>query len=97
MATGRAAITFNPATVSGLTKMFHGLGGTDNITNFRIIPEGKAPIRFGGCWLSNLQENLGFKAPGRTIKITGERKDPWHSHKMENFISYFKKIYDNER
>lgn len=62
MATGRAAITFNPAAVSGLTKLVGGLNKDPNVVNYRAIGAkiGIGNIRLGGNMLNNLQEKIGL-------------------------------------
>ena len=62
MATGRAAITFNPAAVSGLTKQFEGLNKTPDVVNYRAIgiKIGFGNIRIGGDILNNLQARMNF-------------------------------------
>lgn len=71
MATGRAAITFNPAAVSELTKQFEGLNKTPDVVNYRAIGTkiGIGNIRIGGDILNNLQEKIGLSLPGKTIGI----------------------------
>lgn len=71
MATGRAAITFNPAVVSGLTKLRHSLGDASKITNYRAVGNktGIGNIYLGGDVLNNLQEKIGLKLPGVTIPV----------------------------
>ena len=71
MATGRAAITFNPAAVSGLTKQLEGLNKVPNVVNYRAIGSkiGIGNIRLGGDMLNNLQEKIGLSLPGKTIGI----------------------------
>ena len=71
MATGRAAITFNPASVSGLTKQFEGLNKTPDVVNYRAIGTkiGIGNIRIGGDMLNNIQEKIGLSLPGKTIGI----------------------------
>lgn len=71
MATGRAAITFNPAAVSGLTKWLEGLYKVPNVVNYRAIGTkiGVGNIRIGGDILNNLQKKIGLSIPGKTIGI----------------------------
>lgn len=71
IATGRAAITINPAAVSGLTKLFEGLNKVPNVVNYRAIGTkiGIGIIRIGGDILNNLQEKIGLSLPGKTIGI----------------------------
>lgn len=71
MATGRAAITFNPAAVSELTKQLEGLNKVPNVVNYRAIglKIGIGNIRFGGDMLNNVQEKIGLYLPGKTIGI----------------------------
>ncbi len=71
MATGRAAITFNPAAVSRLTKQFEGLNKTPDVVNYRAIGTkiGIGNIRIGRDILNNLQEKIGLSLPGKTIGI----------------------------
>ncbi|MDE5786511.1 MAG: hypothetical protein K2H98_08280 [Duncaniella sp.] len=90
MATGREAITFNPAAVSPLTKLFHGLGDASQVTNYRAIPPGTAKIRIGGCFINNLQNNIGMRAPGNTINITLDHHNPYTAHQMKHFVNHFK-------
>ncbi|WP_301425459.1 hypothetical protein [Bacteroides caecimuris] len=91
MATGRAAITFNPASVSYLTSKFHNLGNADNVTNYRLVAPGNGSIRFGGCFISNLQNNLFMKPPGKTINIPAPNNNPITAHGIKNFVNYFRK------
>ena len=78
MATGRAAITFNRASVSERT--------IQNVTDYQII--GKKAlwglIRIGGDPVSNLQNNLGIGANGRRILI--ESNDYLLHHSIDNFV-----------
>ena len=71
MATGRSAITFNPAAVSGLTKLKEGLNNAPNVVNYRAIGTriGIGSVRIGGDVLNNLQEKIGLSLPGKTIEI----------------------------
>lgn len=90
MATGRAAITFNPAAVSPFTSIFNHLGNPSNIINYRTVPKGNGFIRLGGCFVNNLQNNLGMRAPGTTINIPVESNNPFTSHQIKCFIDYFR-------
>jgi len=71
MATGRAAITFNPAAVSWLTKQLAGLNEVPDVVNYRAIGSkiGIGNIRVGGDMLNNFQEKIGLSLPGTTIGI----------------------------
>lgn len=71
MATGRAAITFNPAAVSGLTKLSEGLNKNPDVVNYRAVGMdiGIGNIRIGGDMLNNIQEKVGLSLPGKTIEI----------------------------
>lgn len=71
MATGRAAITFNPAAVSWLTKQIEGLNKVPNVVNYRAVGSkiGIGNIRLGGDMVNNFQEKLGLHLPGKTIGI----------------------------
>lgn len=70
MATGRAAITFNSAAVSGLTKLTGKLDATPNVVNYRAIGKNIGwGIRIGGDMLNNVQEKVGLKLPGKTIDV----------------------------
>ena len=86
MATGRAAITFNRASVSERTKSINKLGTIQNVTDYQII--GKKAlwglIRIGGDPVSNLQNNLGIGANGRRILI--ESNDYLLHHSIDNFV-----------
>lgn len=89
MATGRKAITFNPAHVSPKTKKAHNLGSDKNIINYRIVPAGNAKYSIGGDGLNNFMENLGSKAPGKTIQIKIPIINPIKAHDIHNFVNYF--------
>lgn len=82
MATGRAAITFNPATVSPYTRLFKGLGSANKIVNYIATGKkiGVGSIKIGGDMLNNLQYNIGMPPPGETIYINVGAK-PTHSIK----------------
>lgn len=87
MATGRAAITFNPAAVSGLTKQFEGLNKTPDVVNYRAIgiKIGFGNIRIGGDILNNLQEKIGLSLPGKTIGIPTGIKP---THTIDDFLKH---------
>ncbi len=91
MATGRAAITFNPAAVSPLTKFFNDLGKASNVTNYRTVPSGNGIIKFGGCFVNNFQNNIGMRAPGKTINVPIDGHNPYSAHRIINFVEFFKK------
>ena len=82
MATGRAAITFNPAAISPYTRIIQGLGSAKDVVNYIAIGKkiGVTPFRFGGDMLNNLQYNIGMPPPGETIYINVGAK-PTHSIK----------------
>ena len=87
MATGRAAITFNPAAGSILTRQFERLNKTSNVVNYRAIGAkiGIGNIRFGGDILNNVQEKIGLPLPGKTIGIpTGIVP----THTIDNFLKH---------
>lgn len=87
MATGRAAITFNPAAVSGLTKQFEGLNKSPDVVNYRAIGTkiGIGNVRIGGDMLNNLQEKIGLSLPGKTIGVpTGIIP----THTINDFLKY---------
>ena len=87
MATGRAAITFNPAAVSGLTKQFEGLNKSPDVVNYRAIGTkiGIGNVRIGGDMLNNLQEKRGRSLPGKTIGVpTGIIP----THTINDFLKY---------
>ena len=87
MTTGRAAITFNSAAVSWLTKIFGGLNITPNVVNYRAIggKVGVGKLRFGGDMLNNLQEKVGLTLPGKTIGIPMGLKP---THTIYDFLKY---------
>ena len=87
MATGRAATTFNPAAVSGLTKQFEGLNKSPDVVNYRAIGTkiGIGNVRIGGDMLNNLQEKIGLSLPGKTIGVaTGIIP----THTINDFLKY---------
>ena len=86
MATGRSVITFNPASVSPFTILFHQLFSYSYIVNYRTTGELLlgSNIRFGGDPLNNFQDNIGIHAQGKTIPIYIGRKI---SHGIEAFLS----------
>ncbi|MGN0228783.1 MAG: hypothetical protein ACI4BH_03140 [Muribaculaceae bacterium] len=87
MATGRAAITFNPAAVSGLTKRFERLNKTSDVVNYRAVGTkiGIGKIRIGGDMLNNFQEKIGLFLSGKTIGIpTGLMP----THTIDDFLNH---------
>lgn len=92
MATGRAAVTFNPAAVSPLTKLVHGLGDAVNVTNYRTIGvQTSIPgLRVGGCVVNNIQDNLGMSAPGTTYTLPIGLKNPFKAHSIDPIVDYLK-------
>ncbi|MBD5191429.1 MAG: hypothetical protein HDS88_00910 [Bacteroidales bacterium] len=87
MATGCAAICFNPATVSPLTKLFKSLDSSNaNITNYiTVSPNSK----WGGCIVNKIQDALKFSAPGTRINIPVSTKDPLKAHEIRVIVDYF--------
>lgn len=98
MATGRAAMTFNPAALSNYTIQNQHLNNNkNNITNYRIIPSnvfsiGNFNYGIGGCFISNLQDKFDLIPPGVTIKVQipyhniFEVLNPLYGHSIERFI-----------
>lgn len=89
MATGRLAVTFNPATVSQKTIDNLSLN-KDKARIFNYITVGvpvspNSPMRIGGDPLFNLQTNLGFTPYGHNIKIPTDSRG-W-SHGINNFMN----------
>ena len=64
-------------------------GGARYITNYRVVPEGTGRIRYGGCPVNNLQDNLGMRAPGKTINIPASTLNPIEAHKLKTIVEYF--------
>ena len=93
MATGDAAITFNPASVSQLTQFFSKLGSAKNVVNYRTVgPSIKGTnIRLGGDPLNNIQDNIGLSTPGRTYIIPMQFSDPLTSHGIMNIVDLLSK------
>ncbi len=87
LATGRAAITFNPAAVSPLTKLLQNLSNPSSITNYRAVPTNGI---IGGCFINNLQDNCGMSAPGTTINIPLPIVNPFSAHSIRHMVNYFK-------
>lgn len=85
MATGRAAITFNPAAVSLCTKISNSLlfKSTDNIVNYKTTGE-KFGINFNGDIVHYMQKCIGLNAQGQTINIPMNGFPP---HGIKNFLN----------
>ncbi|MGM9865710.1 MAG: hypothetical protein ACI30P_05480 [Muribaculaceae bacterium] len=89
MATGKLAITFNPATVSTATISKHGLGKADKVFNYITIgkrPSSKLSLHVGGDPLNNIQSNFGIEAPGNSIYLYT------NSYKLSHSIDWFQKL-----
>ena len=88
MATGRAAITFNPAAVSNSTRLYNLLGSSRQIENYRSVwwKSGMLKLGFGGDPLNILQDRFKMKAPGRTHLVPIGLKKPLASHSIESII-----------
>ena len=65
MATGRAAITFNPAVVSSATRLRYGLSNPGNITNYFSSTEKIGGQYFVRDYVTMLQGIIGLSAPGK--------------------------------
>lgn len=96
MATGRKAITFNPASVSLCTKLRFNLSSAQNITNYRTVGYYwksdlfHSEIIIGGDPLNNIQDNLGLHAPGNTKYIIIGIMNPLKSHSINTIIDNLK-------
>ena len=96
MATGRKAITFNPASVSLCTKLRFNLSSAQNITNYRTVGYYwksdlfHSEIIIGGDPLNNIQDNLGLHAPGNTKYIKIGIMNPLKSHSINTIIDNLK-------
>jgi len=89
MATGRAAITFNPAAVSCLTSLFNGLGKASKVINYRTVGYTikSLGLKIGGDPVNNFQENMGLRIPGRIINVPIGIKNPYSSHSIYQFLN----------
>lgn len=94
MATGRAAITFNPAAVSPLTKLYNNLGPASNVTNYRTsgVNVGLGNLEIGGCFVNNLQDNLGMNAPGTTYSLPIGNRNAFTSHGIDGIVDYLRSL-----
>ncbi len=97
MATGRAAITFNPAAVSELTKKANKLNITSNVVNYIAVGKDfsvsirvglfvkvKKHIRIGGDVVNNAQSNVGLALPGKKIEVKTGIKP---THTIKDFLN----------
>jgi RHS repeat-associated protein len=86
MATGRSAITFNPASISKITSLLYNLGGAFGVTNYRTVGQriGNTNLRYGGDPINNIQDNLGIGASGYTIPIYTK----YVSHSINEFFKH---------
>ncbi len=84
MATGWAAITFNPAVVSMMTRLFYGLKSNGNITNY-ITGYSFLGFSFIRDPITILQREIGLYAPGVTkvLPMTFQL-----SHTIDRFVNY---------
>ena len=90
MATGKAAITFNPASVSIPTRLLLMLGKSNNIENY-IASGLKIPIMqtiIGGDPLYYLQSKIGMLPPGKNIYVPIGFKMPLKSHDILEMIMH---------
>lgn len=93
LATERRAITFNAAGVSPLTSLCLGLGSrSDLITNYVTtgVSIGSSGFYIGGCGVTNLQDKVGLRAPGRRIEIPLGLPNPFKSHSINQIVNYLK-------
>lgn len=91
MATGRAAITFNPTSVSKFTKIFNNLSTSNKIVNYRTSGVKFGDVYVGGDPVNNLQDNLYMRAPGSTVMLPIGIKNPLDSHSIATIVKYLKK------
>lgn len=70
MATGRAAITFNPAAVSKATQFIHGLSNSGNIVNYISSTPKVLGIQITVDYITNFQNRMGIFAPGRNEPVS---------------------------
>ena len=85
MALGHRAITFNAAAVSPLSKFRYGLSDDSQITNYVIIGRNGSFFK-GGDPLTNIQDAIGLKAPGKRISIPIQSSD-W-VHTINEFLKH---------
>ena len=83
MATGKKAITYNPAAISRASRFFHGLTGDSRIENYISVGTTfmgtviiKDPITF-------IQNRFGINAPGRNYYIPVGLQWAWNYHSIE--------------
>ncbi len=88
MATGRKAITFNPAAVSFMTRWLENLPGTSNVINYISIAGFSETGNINGIDpLTNWQNKFFMNTPGQHIYIlVGVEK----SHKIAPIIYWLK-------
>ena len=88
MATGRAAITFNPAAVSNSTRLYNHLGSSRQIENYRSVwwKSDVLKLGWGGDPLNILQDYFKMRAPGKTYLIPINIQNPIKSHGIEILI-----------
>ena len=92
MATGRNAITFNPAALSSFTKARLGLKEHSKITNYRAIAPGEGNKRIGGDFVNNAQDKVGMRAPGETIPIIIPTRNSFEAHRIKHMINALKPL-----
>lgn len=69
MATGRDAITFNPAVVSGLTSLIYGLGEGGNIDNYISSTPKVLGISITVDYVTNIQRSCFMYPKGNIIHV----------------------------
>ena len=88
MKTGRAAITYNAASVTDFTKATLNLWRKGDITN--VVAAGSTKLfgyTVGGDPLTNFQDNIGGPADGKRISIPIGFMDPITSHKIKTLVN----------
>ena len=85
MATGKLAITFNPAGVSALTSRYLRLGNADNVYNYITVGklQNGSSKYVGGDPLNNLQSKASLSPPGKRINVYT------NSNKLSHGIDWF--------
>lgn len=86
MATGRSAITFNPAALSPVTRLFNGISHNGDIVNYISSTPSVLGMNITVDFITRIQNCIGLYAPGKNIQIPIGYLP---SHSIDAIVNFF--------
>ena len=92
MATGRAAITFNRASVSWRTSLYHGLGSVDNVKDYILVKKSGLPgISFYEP-VTAVQRLFKMQTKGHHVIVPVDNAGYIDSHKIKSVVDNIERL-----